>query len=252
MKNILFITGTDTGVGKTTISGGLCRLLAAEGLRVGVCKAIETGCELGKDGELFPADAAFLHSCLLPDSPQSRIEDIVYRRFAPAVAPSVAASIIGESIDFQEICQLIIERSKSVDILLVEGAGGLLVPINDELTMLDLAKEVEATVLLVVASKLGALNHACLSFSAISTAGLSSIGYVFNELSSPTEEPYPLAKQTNRKELARLAKKYGESELAYLPDLKNPRDLREIDRIFQGPEMKPFLESIIEYFDLRR
>ncbi len=252
MKNILFITGTDTGVGKTKVTAGIGRMLQQAGVQVGVCKPVETGCEPGPEGELLGADVAFLRSSLFATEAAAEIEDIVLHQYAAPAAPSVAAAAVGECIDFSAMCEKISEKSKQVDLMLLEGAGGLLVPINDEFTMLDLARELGASVLLVVASRLGALNHACLTLSVLNSARLPVFGYLFNEYSSVVEDPYRLARETNRQELSRLAAQYGVLEKAYLPVLADAGDVGEIDATFAAAEMQPFLESIIEYFDVRR
>ncbi|MCX8072319.1 MAG: dethiobiotin synthase [Candidatus Binatia bacterium] len=187
---IVFVTGTDTGVGKTTVSCGLVAALHARGLRVGVFKPAETGCSTGTDGKLVPADAVRLRGFAGAVQP---LEEVCPYVFAEPLAPAIAAQREGRSIDFRWLCQHITSHAGSYDLALVEGAGGWLVPLTEQLTFADLALALGAHALVVVANRLGALNHALLTVQNIRMHGARWLGYVWNHPIPVTE----VAQRTN-------------------------------------------------------
>jgi dethiobiotin synthetase len=192
----LLITGTDTGVGKTFFACALSAVLSAMGKRVGVMKPVETGCELG-DGQLVPADALRLRH--FSGSPLP-LELVCPYRFAPPLAPAVAAEMAGVKIEQQRLIVSYERIRARHDITLVEGAGGLLVPLTERYTFADLARDLGIPLLVVVGSKLGAINHALLTLHCASSLGLSVLGYILNH-PNPTRD---LAAETNRRALAGL------------------------------------------------
>jgi dethiobiotin synthetase len=192
----VLITGTDTGVGKTFVGCGLAAALTARGNRVGVLKPAETGCAL-RDGELYPEDA--LRLAAFARSPLS-IEQLCPYRFALPVAPSIAAEIEGTVIEKERILALFRQTSAQCDIMLVEGAGGLLVPLHGRYTFADLARELDVPVLVVVGSKLGALNHTLLTLSCAQAMSLRVAGYIVNHPLASAD----IATQTNVRSLAGL------------------------------------------------
>ena len=201
----IFITGTCTGVGKTYFSKLLIKSLVKRGLRVAALKLMETGCEqIG--GELFPKDASELQA--VANAGQS-LEDVCPYRFAPEVSPHLAVRKAEISLEKSVFAKHIDEQSKSCDILLIEGAGGLLVPLIDAYTFADLAKDQSLTTILVCGSKLGVLNHASLSFEVIKSRGINLHSYVCNEVEEGTD-----AVRSNREELKRIAGQYGFREFA--------------------------------------
>jgi dethiobiotin synthetase len=195
MRGVL-ITGTDTGVGKTFVGCGLAAALTAQGKRVGVLKPVETGCAL-HNGELYPEDA--LRLAAFARSPLS-IERLCPYRFAPPVAPGVAAEMAGVPIDPQRIRALFAQSLAQDDVTLVEGAGGLLAPLVGRYTFANLARELDVPVLVVVGSKLGALNHTLLTLCCAQAMGLRVAGYVVNHPAAMSA----LAMQTNIQVLARV------------------------------------------------
>ena len=192
----LLITGTDTGVGKTLVTCGLAACLTAGGRTVGVMKPVETGCEI-RNGELFPEDAALLASFAGSRAP---LEELCPYRFAPPVAPSVAADQAGVSIRPERIVSLFQRISHRHDTVLVEGAGGLLVPLVDRYTFADLARDLGVPLLVVVGSKLGALNHTLLTLGYALAHSLPLKGYIMNHPMSSADP----ATTTNSETLARL------------------------------------------------
>ena len=154
----LFISATNTDIGKTYVSLQLIEGFAKEGISVGVCKPIETGVEDN------PVDATKLlekvqqyNSKFLPLKPK----DITAYTFSIPASPFCADK--DRTIDIDNIKQKITKLSKLCDLLIVEGAGGLMVPITKDYMMIDLAKELNASVLLVTPSKLGCINDTLLS-----------------------------------------------------------------------------------------
>ena len=192
----IFITGTDTGVGKTLVTCGLAALLRESGRRVGVMKPAETGCKK-EDGALFPQDASFLKEASGCEEP---LETICPYRLAEPLAPSMAAERDGVRIDIDKLQAVYNNISRRHDITLVEGAGGLLVPLLPSYTYADLAKFLKLPVIVVAANRLGVINHLLLTLEHASCRGLSVLGYVLNLLESQPS----LAAETNAEALFSL------------------------------------------------
>ncbi len=174
----LFVTGTDTGVGKTFVTAGLARLLSERGLRVGVMKPVETGCDRRGD-DLVPADAEQLMTAA---GGHQDLSSVCPYRFEAPLAPDMAARQEGRSIDPVVILDRFRAVAASHDIILVEGAGGLLVPIWERYTMADLAGDVGLPLLVVSASRLGAVSHTLLTLEHARFRGLPIAAYVLNQL----------------------------------------------------------------------
>ena len=182
MKGI-FITGTDTDVGKTTVALGLISALQKKGLRVGVMKPVSAGCELTSDG-LRNKDAVLLMQQASVDLPYDIVNPYA---FEPAVAPHIAAVEAGVKIDIDVICECYLKIADKVDVVIVEGAGGWLVPISENETMVDVAIALALDVITVVGIRLGCLNHALLTSQSIEASGLNHRGWIANHLSVATE-----------------------------------------------------------------
>lgn len=197
LQRSFLVTGTDTGVGKTTVACAIAAAASARGCRVGVLKPLETGCRSDPRGVLIPEDAENLRyfaGC------RESIDTICPYRFREPLAPSIAAVRDGHEIDVEAIADSIRSMRKRYDLTIVEGAGGLLVPIWQDTTFADLAEMAELPLLIVVGNKLGAINHAQLTAGWARAVGLETVGYVVNSL---TAEP-DLAAQTNIDVLADL------------------------------------------------
>ena len=215
----LLITGTDTGVGKTFFACALSATLTARGKRVGVMKPVETGCEL-KDGRLLPADALRLQH--FSGSPLP-LELVCPYRFAPPLSPAVAAEMGGVTIEKQRLIVSYERIRTQHDITLVEGAGGLLAPLAERYTFADLARDLGIPLLVVVGSKLGAINHTLLTLHSASAMGLSVLGYILNH-PSPSRD---LAAETNGRTLARLTDTPCLGSLPFFPPSGDERQDRE-------------------------
>ena len=206
----LLVTGTDTGVGKTLVSAAIAAALGARGARVAVAKPIETGCALVA-GTRYPEDAVTLAAAAATTDP---LEVVCPYRFADPLAPMLAAAREGTTIDVATLLGTLAARAAAADVLLIEGAGGLLVPLTATTTYADVARALDASVLLVVGSRLGAINHARLSLEALAARGLCVVGYVVNRL-APDGDP---AAETNAALLRSLTSVRCLGELPRLAD----------------------------------
>jgi dethiobiotin synthetase len=192
-----FITGTDTGIGKTTVTCALAAALSARGVRVGVMKPVETGCEVDSTGELVANDAVRLKYFSRCAEPLDRICPV---RLRDPLAPSIAAGREGRTIDVDALHGQLASLVSDYEVTLVEGAGGLLVPIHERVTFADLAREWKMRLVIVVGNRLGALNHAQLTMRCAWQENLSVVGYAVNSLT----EQLDIAARTNVDCLAEL------------------------------------------------
>lgn len=171
-----FITGTDTGVGKTVITAGLLHAFRAKGRRCIGMKPIAAGCELHADG-WHNEDVDHL---LAASSVAVSADDINPYRLKAAIAPHIAAAQEGARIELANIRRAFAGLTERADTVLVEGVGGFVVPLNDEADTADLALGLALPVILVVGLRLGCLNHALLTAEAIRARKLRLVGWVGN------------------------------------------------------------------------
>jgi dethiobiotin synthetase len=170
-----FVTGTDTGVGKTLVSCALLHGFAARGMRVAGMKPVAAGVDA--DGHNDDAKALLAASTL-----PLRYEQVNPYCLRDAIAPHIAAQRAGVAIDISVIAKSYRELAEKAEVVIVEGAGGLLVPLDAQRDCADLAKELALPVILVVGMRLGCLNHALLTVEAIAARGLTLSGWVANVL----------------------------------------------------------------------
>ena len=189
---IRFVTGTDTGVGKTVAAAALGRAEQAAGRTVAYFKPVQTG--LG-DGE--PGDADFVSA-----SGVTAHEGV---RLSEPLAPAVASERAGTPIDVAGLVARAMDLAAGVDVLLVEGAGGLLVPLAGDVTMADLAVRLGGDVVVVVRPGLGTLNHTALTLEAARSRGLTVAGLVICGWPSDPS----VTERTNRARLSRMAPVLG-------------------------------------------
>jgi len=174
----LFVTGTDTDVGKTRISVALMRLLAESGYRVAGMKPIASGCDVTPEG-LRNDDAVQLSQQATVNLPYDLINPYA---FEPAIAPHIAAEQAGIRIKVDVIQQHFEQIKQQADSVVVEGAGGWLVPINRTSTLAGVAVRLDLPVVLVIGIRLGCINHALLTVEAINQCGLQLYGWVANHV----------------------------------------------------------------------
>jgi dethiobiotin synthetase len=206
--NGIFITGTDTGVGKTVFACGLAALLKESGYKVGVMKPAETGCGQD-DGRLMPQDAVALKEA---SGCELSLETICPYPLREPLAPSVAAERDGVRIDIDRLMSVYSEISAAHDITIVEGAGGVMVPLLPSYTYADFAKVLKLPLIVVAANRLGMINHLLLTLEHASCQGLHVLGYVLNQIESQPS----LATETNREALVSLTGVPCMGELPYI------------------------------------
>jgi len=173
-----FVTGTDTGVGKTFVTCALARRAVSQGTKVFAFKPIETGCPM-VDGRLFGADQELLAQAA--GNWQRGSHRGVYR-FAQAAAPLVAATAESATIDLAWIDSVYKQGTSEAGLVLVEGAGGWRVPITETLDMGGLAKRLGLPVIVVARAGLGTINHTLLTIEAIENDGVTVHAVVLNAL----------------------------------------------------------------------
>lgn len=170
----LFITGTDTGVGKTLIGGAIAKVLSAQNLRVGVFKPVASGCRSEREG-LVNSDSEFLACCANCDYPLSVVSPITFR--TPA-APAACEAVERKTVDFEHIFNTYKYICDNTDIVIVEGIGGIRVPISAGVDVLDMAVAFNLPVVIVARPDLGTINHTLLTVDAVRAAGLHVAGVV--------------------------------------------------------------------------
>lgn len=190
-----FVTGTDTGVGKTFVTCALARQAVSQGKRVFAFKPIETGCTM-VDGRLVGSDQELLAHAA--GNWQRGSHRGVYR-FAQAAAPLVAAAAESETIDLDWIDSVYKQGISEAQLVLVEGAGGWRVPITESMDIGGLAKRLALPVIVVARAGLGTINHTLLTVEAIEKDGLAVHAVVLNAL--PDDDPTAAA--SNAEEIGR-------------------------------------------------
>jgi dethiobiotin synthetase len=188
----VFVTGTDTGVGKSVVAASVCAALAARGERVAAFKPVVSGLdeepgEFGQDHELLASAA---------NAGQSA-DDVAPYRFGPPLSPHYAAELAGERIEPAHL----LEVARVHELLVAEGVGGLLVPITTGYLVRDLAIDLELPVVVAARTGLGTINHTLLTVEAARVAGLRVAGIVMTPW--PTEAA--AAERSNRETVERLS-----------------------------------------------
>lgn len=196
----VFVTGTDTEVGKSVVAASICAALAAAGKRVAAFKPVVTGLdeepgELGRDHELLASVA---------NAGQSP-EDVAPYRFGPAVSPHLAAELGGTTIEPAEL----VSAARAHDLLVCEGVGGLLVPITTGYLVRDLAMDLDLPLVVAARPGLGTISHTLLTIEAARAGGLDVAAVVMTPW---PEEPTPM-QRSNRETIERL----GDVRVAGLP-----------------------------------
>jgi dethiobiotin synthetase len=215
-----FVTGTDTGIGKTRVSAGLLKALAESGLKTAGMKPIASGATQTPEG-LRSEDALALMAAASLEKPYAVVNPYC---FAPPVAPHLAAREAQVEIDLDSIRAAYSDLCLGADAVVVEGVGGWQVPLSASLELPDLAREFDLPVLLVVGMRLGCLNHALLTARAIRADGLELAGWIANavdpdflrpeanlatlagELQAPLLGQLPYAPKMHAQEVATLLK----------------------------------------------
>lgn len=175
-----FITGTDTGVGKTAVTAAILRALRLRGVNAATMKPVQTGAAMC-DGMWLAPDLALHHAGADFRPPVAHMRLMQPYCYEPACSPHLAGRMVGLYPDLARIEANVRELLKLYDILLIEGAGGVYAPLTETESTLDLMKRLAVPVILVARRGLGTINHSLLSLEALRHAGLTVAGVVFNE-----------------------------------------------------------------------
>ena len=178
MNRGVFVTGTDTGIGKTYASAALLASLRARGLRAAGMKPVASGCRVTAAG-LRNEDAETL---IAASDPAPAYADCNPYAFEPAIAPHIAAREAGVEVELAQLRDAYARLARGADRVVVEGVGGWLAPLSDTLMQADLARALALPVILVVGLRLGCLNHALLSARAIRADGCTLLGWIANRI----------------------------------------------------------------------
>lgn len=187
----IFIAGTDTAVGKTVIAGGLAAALRLKGRHVGVMKPVSCGAR---------SDATFLMACAGIKEDLDLVNPVFLKL---SLSPNVAASIERVKINPRSLEAAFDYFKKKYEVLVVEGCGGLLVPIRDDFFVIDLIPAFKAETVLVSRSGLGAINHSLLSIEALKKRGIKPAGIIFNRLQGGN---FSIPEKTNPEVVSRISK----------------------------------------------
>jgi dethiobiotin synthetase len=223
----IFVTGTDTNVGKTQIAAGLTAALRRRGVKAGYFKPVQSGCP-EEGGRLIPTDARVAQELADLPEPLELLTPIALRL---PLAPGVAAAREGVKVDLEKVAASFRDLASRYDFLVVEGAGGLYVPlVNTKFLVLDLARWFNLPLLVVARAGLGTINHTALTVLAARQAGLPVAGIILNRCSAAPG----LAEQTNPAVIEAIT---GVPILGKVPEIAN----------LESPEGKQaFLSAIAE------
>ena len=207
--NGFFITGTDTGVGKTLIAGAIARALSLNGRRVGVMKPFESGCR--RDGAaVVPADAVLLRNMA---GSQDDLALICPYAFERPLAPGVAADLEQVPISLEKVQKIFNQLSAKYDIMLVEGAGGLMVPVSAEHLIIDIIRLLQLPLIIVARTALGTINHTLLTVREAQRAGIRVCGIILNKVSPEQDE----AEDTNPEVIRKFSNVPLLGQVPYIP-----------------------------------
>lgn len=220
MKSGYFITGTDTGVGKTIVTAAILRSFIKKGFKVGAMKVIETGC-LNKDGILLPSDGMFLRDMAEMSETLDLITPI---KLENPLSPLVASRLEETEIELDKIFKAFEILKKKYDYIIVEGVGGLMVPLIEQekkksknyYFVRDLIKDLGLPVIIVTKPSLGTINHCLLTLEALKVKKIPVKGFIIN-FSTPAKND--IAEKTNPEILKELMDIPLLGVMPYLEDL---------------------------------
>ncbi len=192
----IFVTGTDTGVGKSVVAAAICAGLAARGLRVAAFKPAVTG--LDEEPGEWPHDHELLAAAA---SDGQSPEEVAPYRFGPAASPHLAAELEGVTVEPGRLLDLAARAGSRAEVLVVEGVGGPMVPLSRDYLVRDLAAELRLPVIVVARPGLGTISHTLLATEALRSVGLTLAGVVL----TPWPPRPSVIEQSNRETIERLA-----------------------------------------------
>lgn len=204
----VFVTGTDTDVGKTFVTAGLAAVMQSLGYKSGVYKPFQSGAEV-KNGFLVAPDLAYVKQL------DFYVETLCSYLMKAPTAPYIAAELEGIEIELDTVKREYESIKNNCEILLVEGAGGLMVPVTKEVLMIDVAKMFDIPLLIVARPDLGTINHTLLTINAAKQAGLDVAGVIINRYPQGTNDPAI-------KTAPKLIEEYSDATiLGIIPDIKD-------------------------------
>ncbi len=219
MPKGFFITGTDTGVGKTVIVAALVKGVRFLGYSVCGMKPIETGCKKSKfevqKEKLIPSDGMFLREIAGMDDSIDLVTPITFEN---PLAPMAASDIEGVPVDIDKIQKAYKELSKKYDVVIIEGIGGLLVPVKKDYFVLDLARDFGLSIIVVSRPDLGTLNHTMLTVNYAIKEGLNVAGIIINYTRPPKDT---IDEETNPEILKQISPVPIIGIFPYLKDLES-------------------------------
>lgn len=205
-----FVTGTDTGVGKTVVTAGLTGVFRNYGVDAVAIKPVQTGAAV-RNGELVPGDVLFYRLAAGLAQP---LDQLNLYRFGPALSPHLAAKLCGKKIEPEKVVDFCRRALLHHQLTLIEGAGGLCVPLSGpDFTVADLARKLSLPLIVVARISLGTINHTVLTVAYAKSLGLEVAGIVFNGLKQQELGP---AERDNPEVIARMT---GVPVLGILPNL---------------------------------
>jgi dethiobiotin synthetase len=211
----LFVTATDTEVGKTVVAGAIANYFLRQGARIAVSKPVASGCVHRREG-LVSEDAEFLASCADARFP---LDLICPQRYREPLAPAVAADRANQPLDWDAVDRSLRLMSAESDVIVVEGVGGILVPLDKQYTTLDLARWLGLPTVIVARPGLGTINHTLLTIETLRRASVKIAGVVINRYPA---ESASIAEESN----PRYIEKYGKVPVLAIvpndPELRRP------------------------------
>jgi len=212
MSRGIFITGTGTGVGKTVVTAAILRGARAAGIDALPFKPVQTGAVEGPDGLRAP-DVEFALSAAGLDATRDEAATMAPFLYKPACSPHLAGRLAGEPVRLEAVRACAEKLLARHDALIVEGAGGVMAPLNDSATMLDLMGTLSMGVLVVALDGLGTINHTLLMLAALRQADIEVLGVVFNQPEPPADGD-DFIRRDNPETIARFS---GAAVLGQLP-----------------------------------
>lgn len=233
----IFVTATDTSVGKTTIAAGLIGYLKRQGFDIGVMKPVASGAMECDSGRLISQDAEMLVKFSGAADPWEWINPYC---LSTAVTPALAAKIEGMTIDLDVIREDFIKLSSKHDFVVVEGAGGVMSPLFEQLVMLDLITLLELPTLIVARSALGTINHTLMTYQCLTMRNVDVLGFMLNRFPrSPN-----LAESTNAELISRVG---GIDFLGSIPEMGDFFGQTELVDVFSASiHRDKLLDKIVE------
>ncbi|WP_018248036.1 dethiobiotin synthase [Orenia marismortui] len=226
MSRGLFITGTDTDVGKTVVTAGLLAALRERGHDIGLMKPFQTDF-IEKDGEILSPDLEYVLPFVDLDTDYDLMNPI---RLREPLAPSVAAEVEGIEIDLTKVDRAYEELLTIHRGLIVEGAGGLMVPLTKDFLIPDLIKKLDLPLIIVARPNLGTINHTVLTVKLARQLGIEVLGVIINGFK---EEEAGIAEETNPQVIAELADVEILGIIPYIEDLNSSSKKLDLAKIFE-------------------